>query len=727
MLLVCVLVVLLLNKGSCTSDTSSNSAGLTNSGNTAINSNLSLIQNKINHIMEWCATKNSSLLLQSNMEHIMEQINDNNVNSNLSLIQDTMNSIIQQIMVHANNTNRSTDELLQLLNTSLIKDISIPTAAAVNDVLLIVNELLVIQNRSSLFNSAIQLVSCKDIKATHPNSPSGYYYINSRNTYCNMEELCGQEGGWTRIAYLDMTDSSQNCSSGLEELMIGGIRLCRREGDSAGCRSNAFQTNGISYSQICGKVVGYQKGTTDGVNTNNNDINGVYIDGVSITRGSPRQHVWSYIAGHQSNINGGSTCPCNTGATNTNTVPSFVGEHYYCESGTNSNPSLTEVYTGDPLWDGNNCLSVEAPCCTGTEYIMEQINEHNVNSNLSLTQSTMNQNSLFLNAMDNISLVLQNKIDYLIEQINEHNVNSNFSLIQDTMNSIIQQIMVHANNTNRSTDELLQLLNTSLIKDISIPTAAAVNDVLLIVKELLVIQNGSSTQTVSCKDIRAAHPNSPSGYYHVNSRNTYCNMGELCGQDGGWTRIAYLDMTMNCPSGLQELMAGGIRLCRRGGNSAGCRSNVFQTNGISYSQICGKVVGYQKGTTNAVHANINDINDAYIDGVSITRGSPRQHVWSYIAGYRSNTNEYSCPCNTGATSTVPSFVREHYYCESGTNSGPSKSQVYTGDSLWDGNNCLSKEVSCCNGTGLPWMIIIRKLHRRRAVELRDRKQDNVNK
>uniref|UniRef100_A0A1X7T7F2 Fibrinogen C-terminal domain-containing protein n=1 Tax=Amphimedon queenslandica TaxID=400682 RepID=A0A1X7T7F2_AMPQE len=254
-LLVAILVLNLISKDAA----SSNNAVLTNSGNTAINSNISLIQNKLDNLF---------------------------------------------------------------------------------------NELLVIQNRSSLFNSAIQLVSCKDFKAAHPNSPSGYYYINSRNTYCNMGELCGQEGGWTRIASLDMTNSSQNCSSGLEELMTGGIRLF--------------------YSQICGKVVGYQKGTTDGVNTNNNDINCVYIDGVSITRGSPRQHVWSYIAGHQSNINGGSTCPCNTGATNTNTVPSFVGENYYCESGTNSDPSLTEVYTGDPLWDGNNCLSVEAPFCNST-------------------------------------------------------------------------------------------------------------------------------------------------------------------------------------------------------------------------------------------------------------------------------------------------------------------------------------------------------------------------
>ncbi|XP_019860024.1 PREDICTED: uncharacterized protein LOC109588297 [Amphimedon queenslandica] len=320
-LLVAILVLILISKdtfmSTCTSNASSNSAGLTNSGNTAIN-------------------------------------------SSLSLIQDTMNNIIQQIMVHANNTNRSTDELLQLLNTSLIKDISIPTAAAVNDVLLIVNEL---QNGSSLFNS-IRLVACKNIKAAHPNSPSGYYHVNSRNTYCNMEELCGQDGGWTRIAYLNMTDITQNCPSGLKELMTGGIRVCRREGNSAGCRSNLFQTNGISYSQICGKVVGYQKGRTDSVYANINDINDAYIDGVSITRGSPRQHVWSYIAGYQSNITGGSACPCNTGANTT--VPSFVGEHYYCESGTNSTPSKSQVYTADPLWDGNNCLSYEAPCCNGT-------------------------------------------------------------------------------------------------------------------------------------------------------------------------------------------------------------------------------------------------------------------------------------------------------------------------------------------------------------------------
>ena len=330
-LLVAILVLNLISKdtfmSTCTSNASSNSAGLTNSGNTAIN-------------------------------------------SNLSLILDTMNSIIQQIMVHANNTNRSADELLQLLNTSLIKDISIPTAAALNDVLLIVNELLEIQNGSSLFTSAIRPVSCKDIKAAHPNSPSGYYYVNSRNIYCNMGELCGQDGGWTRIAYLDMSDITQNCPSGLQELITGGIRVCRREGTTGGCKSNIFQTNGISYSQICGKVVGYQKGRPNGV-VNTNDINSAYLDGVSITRGSPRQHVWSYIAGLSSNTNVyhylKHVCPCNSNAHTNNKVQSFVGEHYYCESGTtDSNPNSDSTFTTDPLWDGNNCPSNEAPCCTGT-------------------------------------------------------------------------------------------------------------------------------------------------------------------------------------------------------------------------------------------------------------------------------------------------------------------------------------------------------------------------
>ena len=48
----------------------------------------------------------------------------------------------------------------------------------------------------------------------------------------------------------------------------------------------------------------------------------------------------------------------------TQSVPSFVGSHYFCESG-NHDPNYNPVlYTSDPLWDGQNCRPLEAPCCT---------------------------------------------------------------------------------------------------------------------------------------------------------------------------------------------------------------------------------------------------------------------------------------------------------------------------------------------------------------------------
>ena len=46
-------------------------------------------------------------------------------------------------------------------------------------------------------------------------------------------------------------------------------------------------------------VVEYQYETPDTVANHepgHNDINSYYVDGISITRGSPRQHVWTLMA-----------------------------------------------------------------------------------------------------------------------------------------------------------------------------------------------------------------------------------------------------------------------------------------------------------------------------------------------------------------------------------------------------------------------------------------------
>uniref|UniRef100_A0A1X7U258 Fibrinogen C-terminal domain-containing protein n=1 Tax=Amphimedon queenslandica TaxID=400682 RepID=A0A1X7U258_AMPQE len=151
---------------------------------------------------------------------------------------------------------------------SHIKGTATSNAGAINDILLLVEDLIMLHNDSSSFSPIP--TSCQEIKNKQPNSPSGVYLLKTatngtQSVYCNMEELCGSGGGWTRLGYLDMTDATDNCPSGFRLYQSGGVRACGRATSSVGsCTSVQFPSNGISYSQVCGRVVGYQYGTPDG-------------------------------------------------------------------------------------------------------------------------------------------------------------------------------------------------------------------------------------------------------------------------------------------------------------------------------------------------------------------------------------------------------------------------------------------------------------------------------
>ena len=204
--------------------------------------------------------------------------------------------------------------------------------------------------------------SCQEIKATSPDPvSSGYYTIAdsdglTRHVYCHMGELCGSDEGWTRIAYLDMSNEEEKCPDGLRLYEVNGKKACGRP--SSGCASVRFPFEGISYSEVCGKVIGYQYGSTDGANSGSS-INSAYLDGISLTHGNPRSHIWSFISGHYESVSY-SYCPC--GSVNSRSAPSFVGKHYFCESGAVP-PIKQKLYTDDPLWDGKECGSIERACC----------------------------------------------------------------------------------------------------------------------------------------------------------------------------------------------------------------------------------------------------------------------------------------------------------------------------------------------------------------------------
>ena len=196
-----------------------------------------------------------------------------------------------------------------------------------------------------------------------------------------MEELCSTEGGWTRLGYLDMTDSTVDCPPGFNLFENNGVRACNRPGTTASCESIKFLSNGISYSEVCGRVVGYQYGSTDGVDTRfisldiHNDINSYYVDGVSITQGFPRKHVWTMMSGVSSSIPDAGNCICNDPPGSTQQVQSFIGNDYFCESG---NPAYWSFvfYSNDPLWDGEGCGSQEGNCCavTGLPWFHKTLN-----------------------------------------------------------------------------------------------------------------------------------------------------------------------------------------------------------------------------------------------------------------------------------------------------------------------------------------------------------------
>ena len=122
------------------------------------------------------------------------------------------------------------------------------------------------------------------------------------------------------------------------------------------------------FRQVCGKIIAYQDAGTDAFWRDNpvNDIDGNYIDGISLTHGSsPRQHIWTFAAAlDEVGTVPRFTCPC----TNTNLAalakrpPSFVGSDYFCDTGSTNQWAYT-FYPDDPLWDGAGCGPANT-CCS---------------------------------------------------------------------------------------------------------------------------------------------------------------------------------------------------------------------------------------------------------------------------------------------------------------------------------------------------------------------------
>ena len=201
--------------------------------------------------------------------------------------------------------------------------------------------------------------------------PSGVYWLqgidgSASQQYCNMTRMCcGRTGGWMRVANLDMKDTNQQCPSGFR-LVTSLRRSCGRPGP-AGCVSTTFPVYGVEYSRVCGKITGYQSGAPDAFYPYriSRTIDQLYVEGVSLTYGSsPRKHIWTFAAALDEYHSNYYVCPCTRpDLTYTGTVPPFIGQDYFCETGSRNGAQLNRFYSEDPLWDGQGC-GAQSTCCS---------------------------------------------------------------------------------------------------------------------------------------------------------------------------------------------------------------------------------------------------------------------------------------------------------------------------------------------------------------------------
>ena len=224
----------------------------------------------------------------------------------------------------------------------------------------------------------------------------------------------------------------------------------------------------------------------------------------------------------------------------------------------------------------------------------------------------------------------------------------------------------------------------------------------------------------SCEDIYATNltARDKSGYYRViNNEWVYCNMtlvasefgrGDFilscAGVDGAWRRVASFDIAAgdDCPSPWVKSSNSGVNFCIPATTSAGCYSVNYSTYGMSYQKVCGRASAYQKGSPDGF-AGAGSIEGRYADGISITHGSPRQHIWTCVVGLTDSGSftAYNCPCAVHGGPNPPTFVGSHYYCESGGGSNFDGATYHINDVLWDGAGC-SAQNTCCSHPNLPW-------------------------
>lgn len=213
------------------------------------------------------------------------------------------------------------------------------------------------------------LFSCNEV------SQSGFYWLQSSNgsivrVYCDFEPQCACSNAsssvaWLQVAFHNMSNPYHRCPFNLRQSEVEQRRFCHVK--YTGCTSVYFDTFGVTYSKVCGRVIGVQFGDPDAFRPYYRDqqrtVEDPYVDGAILTHGlQPRTHVWTFAMAEDEREYDDEACPCTrSDRAYTGIVPPFIGDNYFCDTG--SRTRAEEIYyLDDPLWDGAGCGETST-CC----------------------------------------------------------------------------------------------------------------------------------------------------------------------------------------------------------------------------------------------------------------------------------------------------------------------------------------------------------------------------
>ena len=552
---------------------------------------------------------------------------------------------------------------------------------------------------------------------------------------------CGGTGGWRRVVYLDMTDNNTDCPSGWRETGYFKRTCGRASVVSRTCDSVTFPVSGGKYNQVCGRIKAYQWGETRGFygySNGYNTIDDAYFSGVAVMHGHPREHIWTFAAGSRENYNYVSTiskrmCPCDT--RDNIPIPQFVGEDYFCESGYTYPGPVYTFHSNDTLWDGRDCHS-SSTCCTqrNPPYFTKNLsvpNTDDIELRMCGYSSTSTDNiaveliELYVKEQDHHTdtqlmrlTQLSGKIDLLDSKLGLLNINVIHEII--SLESQVNTMINPLNSKLASVDATCTLMRDDL-NCVKTDLSSLNNSVNRVCDKVEEHEDHMTAELMELNEYLKENLT-----HQISSNDNY-----ICGGTGGWRRAVYLDMTdpnTDCPSGWRET-GYSKRTCGRVSSRLGtCDSVIFPVSGGEYSQVCGRIKAYQWGLPFGFNYRYSTIDETYFSGVAVMHGSPRQHIWTFVAGRWENNTSFMCPCDTKRDLSIPPYVGQDYFCESGYvypgyEDRESSFALHSNDTLWDGRDCHSSST-CCSHHNPPYFTKTLNIPTTDDLELRMCNTDN---